>query len=95
VTIDPQQRFFFVHVMKTGGTTFGTHIARNFRADEIYPDRTVDRDLRVAYTQIGHLTSLPEERRRRIRVYRGHFPFVATTLLSRRSSATTRRRCSR
>jgi hypothetical protein len=72
---------FFIHVMKTGGTTFVQHIEANFRPDEMYP--AVERGVRRqrAYYMIDELRALPAERRRTIKAYLGHFPFVATTLL--------------
>jgi hypothetical protein len=74
-------RFFFIHVMKTGGGTFGQHISSNFAENQIYPHRKLDRDPRKAYTNIAYLTSLPPRRLARIRIFRGHFPFVATEAL--------------
>jgi hypothetical protein len=78
--IPPDLRFFFVHVMKTGGGTFSAHIKSNFEPDEQYPSE-LDPDILVARAEIDYLTALPAERRERIRIYRGHFPFVAAELL--------------
>jgi Sulfotransferase family len=79
--IPPELRFFFIHVMKTGGGTFSSHIMENFDGEEVYPSERLDPDIYVARAEIGYLTALPPERRARIRVYRGHFPFVAAELL--------------
>jgi hypothetical protein len=76
-----RERFFFIHVMKTAGTTLLEQIRSNFDADEVYPLEGVDGDMRTAYTSLDFLTSLPPDRRRRIRVFAGHFPYVATELM--------------
>jgi len=81
VSTPPDLRFFFIHVMKTGGGTFTSHIAANFEGDEVYPYEPLDPDILVARARIDYLTGLSPERRARIRVYKGHFPFVAAQLL--------------
>lgn len=72
---------FFVHVMKTGGTTFVQHIEANFRPEEMYPGVERGAERRRAYYMIDELRALPEGRRRVIKAYVGHFPFVASTLV--------------
>jgi hypothetical protein len=79
--IPSQLRFFFIHVMKTGGGSFDWQIMRNFERDEVYPYGRLDRDIHGAYTRIDYLTGLSAERLARIRAYTGHFPFMATQLL--------------
>jgi hypothetical protein len=80
---------FFVHVMKTGGTTVMRSLRETFPLDEIYPYRELDirydgdrleieRHLSVPYVR-----SLPEERHRHIKVYTGHFPYVLRQMLPR------------
>jgi hypothetical protein len=74
-------RFFFIHVMKTGGSTFVQHIRANFERDEVYPCAELDPEEHLPRFNIHYLTGLSPERRERIRLYMGHFPFVATQLL--------------
>jgi hypothetical protein len=81
VSTPPEPRFFFVKVMKTGGGTFLRHILANFERDEVYPYKQFDPDMQIANIGINYLTGLPPERRARIRVYTGHFPFVAAELV--------------
>jgi hypothetical protein len=83
----PPTPIFFVHVMKTGGTTLFRHLRQNFELDELYPYRHLDirfegpkLDIRL-HLSLPYLQSLTPERRQRIRVYTGHFPFVACELL--------------
>ena len=60
------ERFFFVHVMKTGGTSFVFHLLRNFAPNEVYPNEALDRrhptDVEP-YASIPDLLSLSPERR--------------------------------
>ena len=80
-------RVFFIHVMKTGGTSLLASFRRNFRADEIYPnpqlDMPADATRRVAFRHatIQHLRTLSDERVRRLRIVSGHFPYVAVEVL--------------
>jgi hypothetical protein len=75
--------FFFLHVMKTGGTAFVFNLLQNFGPGEVYPadvDKRQPGDL-LPYVSVAHLLGLSAERRRQIRMYTGHFPFVACELL--------------
>jgi hypothetical protein len=83
MTTDEPTRFFFIHVMKTGGTSFVFQMLANFEADERYPspiDRSSPTDV-TPYASIPQLLALSAERRARIRVYAGHLPYVASELL--------------
>lgn len=68
--------FFFLHVMKTAGSTFGQHLRRNFAVHEMYP-RGDGSSGPGAYFQIAMLAALTEEERARVRLFRGHFPYAA------------------
>ena len=78
---------FFIHVMKTGGTTLLRHIAQNVLGDELYPHPELDihdggaSAINFRHFTLKYLCQLPADRRARIRVYVGHFPFVACELL--------------
>jgi hypothetical protein len=80
VAASAERRFFFVHVMKTGGTSFVFQLLRNFDADAVYPHQALDRfsptDVEP-YASVTALEQLTPERRAGIRVYAGHFPFAA------------------
>jgi hypothetical protein len=76
-----EERPFFIHIMKTGGTTFLYNLMAQYGPGEMYPDPALDRDTFAAYTELRYLLSLPEERTATIRAYSGHFPYVATQLL--------------
>lgn len=78
----------FVHIMKTAGTTVVRNLRETFELDEIYPSGRLDLlhhasgDLDVDHhLSVSYLLGLPPERRRTIRVYIGHFPYVVRELL--------------
>ena len=73
-------RYFFVHIMRTGGATFTRQIERNFAAGEVYPYPPRDADMVKANFDISYLLGLPPERAGGIRVYTGHFPYFVTKM---------------
>jgi hypothetical protein len=75
------ERFFFIHVMKTGGGTFVQHIRANFDRSEVYPFAELDPEDELPRFNIPYLTALAPERLAKIRLFMGHFPFVAVQLL--------------
>jgi hypothetical protein len=78
-------QFFFLHVMKTAGTTFVRQLQREFAPESIYPCRTIDWVTEHdydAYINIPRLLALPPERRAEIRVYTGHFPYMVCDLVA-------------
>ena len=91
---EPSPRFFYAHVMKTGGSTLRQHAWRGFAADAVYPDESVEgclddtqstfANLAEANRNIAYLVGLPIERLRAIRVFTGHFPVMVAELLAAR-----------
>ena len=75
------RRFFFLHIMKTGGGTFSWYLRNSFEPGQVYPDDRLDTDLGVANRRIDYLLGLPPERHAPLRVYTGHFTHVASELL--------------
>lgn len=78
-----ERPFFFVHVMKTAGTTFVHQIQQKFGIDHVYPfafDALRRADV-SSYSKVESLLALSPEQRAQIRVYAGHLPFVACELL--------------
>jgi hypothetical protein len=77
--------FFFVHVMKTGGTTFRAQAARNFAADEMFPDPHEDvsgMEKIVRSVEVRQFVDMDPERRDRVAFFSGHVPFAAAELTS-------------
>lgn len=83
------QKFFFIHVMKTAGWTLRKHMMANFEEDEFFPCEALEPDMLKANIQLDYLTALPASRRARIRAYSGHFPFVAVELLGEKVTTIT------
>lgn len=75
--------YFFIHVMKTAGTTFTQHIHANFGPDEVFPAPSGkgDRKRLFDYYLIRNLRALTPDERDRIRVYGGHFPHAAAAVV--------------
>lgn len=73
-------RCFFVHVMKTGGTTFLRQLKRVFAPNEVYPFLQGE-ERRLQYTMLDELRKLGPEQRASLRMYCGHFPFLATSIV--------------
>lgn len=72
--------------MKTAGTTLAIHLQMQFHGPEVYPCAGLDRDgfndeALYVYTSVRHLLALPPERRAEIKLYSGHFPYVASQLI--------------
>lgn len=69
--------------MKTGSSTLVDHFRNNIGPRDLYPTGGIDTipgNIDSA-TSIPHLLQLPAERQAEIRVYIGHFPYIAYQLL--------------
>jgi len=78
---DPQ-RFFFVHVQKTAGTTLLIRLGEQFAPEQIYPDDTDgDKFGNMPQMNVDHLLERWPTRRDDVRVIAGHFPLCTTELL--------------
>jgi hypothetical protein len=53
------KKFLFIHIMKTGGTSFADIIGNNFAADERYPDECIDPDAGI-FRRIEAYLFVPE-----------------------------------
>src|SRR5690606_39469152 len=63
-----EPRLFFIHVMKTGGTTFRRHMEEQLGADRVYPNAEDASDRFAAYTSVQRLQDVPAERSEERRV---------------------------
>jgi hypothetical protein len=73
--------FFFIHVMKTAGTTLWGRAGITFGRDAMYPDQRTDPISKVVdYYGVGGFLRLDEARRARTRFYAGHVPFALAHL---------------
>jgi hypothetical protein len=82
---DEQQRFFFVHVQKTAGTTLLIRLGEHFAAEQIYPDDTDgDKFGNMPQMNVDLLVERWPARRRAVHVVAGHFPLCTAQLLGDR-----------
>lgn len=72
---------FFIHVMKTGGTSFVTHVRRHLPAREIWPSQEGATVGGGTYTDADALLALSADERAGIRLYAGHLPHVVADLV--------------
>ncbi len=71
-------RFFFVHVQKTAGTTFREQIEATFTPDEIWPPKGGSLgEYLTAYVDAAPLLELELTERNRRLVVHGHYPFCS------------------
>lgn len=76
------QRFFFVHLLKTAGTSLFVRFQRHFGEDGVYPNPS-DGDAVVVAPQLvpARLVERWAERGDEIRMVAGHLPFCTQALL--------------
>lgn len=76
------RQFFFIHLMKTAGTTFRVQAAQNFDPSEIFPWQLGVGDFEriVQYVGVHQFLDLAPETRDRVRFFSAHIPFVVAEL---------------
>jgi hypothetical protein len=74
------QKFFFVHLQKTAGTTLFRRLKTHFGAEAVYPMPHYQGDV-AATLDVPLLVSRFAEHRDEIRLVTGHFPLCTTELL--------------
>jgi len=87
MTLDANAKFFFIHVMKTGGTSIADIISANFRASERYPDVCITPSSNIfarieAYSFVPGLVSNVNSLHGTLRMVRGHVPYAVRNLLT-------------
>lgn len=73
-------RVFFMHIMKTAGTSFAIQINDNVDPDHIYPRPGVTRHM-DQYWKIAEVRGLSPDQLAPIRFVCGHFPFLVGELV--------------
>lgn len=77
---DGDTTFFFMHVMKTGGTSFSQHVAASFAPHEVFPPKSGPRRAEQ-YWKVEEVARLTAEERAPVRVFSGHYPFVVADMV--------------
>jgi hypothetical protein len=80
MTVEPVQRWFFVHMQKTAGTTLYKRLHQAFPPEAIYPTAD-DQRVHPASLDVDLLRRRFGERGGKLRVITGHFPLCSTELL--------------
>lgn len=86
MAVNPSINFFFMHIMKTGGTSFSQILARNFSEQERYPDCCLDADADFgrrteSYIHVPSLVRDANAQRPLPRIVAGHVPYATRELL--------------
>lgn len=78
------ERFFFIHIQKTAGTSLRRHLLQNFDRSEIYPPPQEGGlyNYLVIYLMGAYLVHLPAAEQARFRLFHGHVPFTVTRRLA-------------
>ncbi|MEJ7585539.1 MAG: hypothetical protein WKF43_16000 [Acidimicrobiales bacterium] len=82
---DQRPRLFFVHVRKTGGTTFMAHVQANFAPEERYPSPLFEQEpagILHAKTSAPYLFEQDRGRLDRVRFFSLHLPFWVSEALA-------------
>ncbi len=87
MTLPGNEKFLFIHIMKTGGTSLADIISSNFAADERYPDACLAPDAGIvrrfeAYLYVPGLVTDANALHGKLRMVCGHVPYAVRTLLN-------------
>lgn len=83
---DNHSKYFFIHVMKTGGTSFADIIAANFPTSDRYPDAYLTPDQNIferfeTYLYVPGLVSRVNAMQGKLKIVSGHVPYQVRSLL--------------
>lgn len=73
--------FMFLHIPKTAGTSFRTHIEKMFPEDSFFPNRTDLKNNKGQYPAFQDILNLPVNRLNQLQFISGHYTKAATRLL--------------
>ncbi len=87
MTPPDNKKFLFIHVMKTGGTSFADIIGNNFPVNERYPDACIVPDADIfrrieAYLFVPGIVTDVNALGGQLRMVSGHFPYAVRNLLN-------------
>ncbi len=80
-------KFFFVHVMKTGGTSFAEIVRQNFEPQERYPEACLAENANfgrrtASYIHVPTIVSEVNENIAALRMVAGHIPYATRRLFA-------------
>ena len=85
MSVPGQEKFFFVHVMKTGGTSFAEIVSENFSREERYPDACLEDDADFgrrteSYVNVPSVVADVNRNSAALRMVAGHIPYATRRL---------------
>jgi hypothetical protein len=87
--MNPQHRYFFVHIMKTAGSVLRLRLINHLGEAAVYPTAVDGTDIVRPYLVVDHLRERLAARGDEIQVITGHFPLCATEMLEGRFTTLT------
>lgn len=76
---EPRARVFFMHIMKTAGTSYSWGLVHQFGPGEVFPPRGPERS--EAYWVFDRFADLSAEDRAKVRLVHGHYPLHVRELV--------------
>ena len=76
-------QFFFIHIPKTAGTSFGDMLLNVFPEDQIFANRHDKKDNNTFFPSHNDYLLLPQEKLESVRLLVGHVPFAIGEILPR------------
>ena len=94
MTSNQNDRFLFIHVMKTGGTSFSEVLNANFTSDQRYPDAYITAstgffDRIEAYLHVPKFIADINALKDQLQIVLGHVPYAVRSLLEQNYIALT------
>lgn len=80
----PSPVYFFMHIMKTGGTSVLSHAWRQFGRYGVEPpllEGDPSPGTTSDYESVARVRDLPEARRAAVRLYAGHYPYLVRDII--------------
>ena len=86
MTLPQKDKFLFIHVMKTGGTSFSEVLSANFTTEQRYPEAYINADTEFfdrieAYLHVPRFVADVNALKEQLRIVLGHVPYAVRSLL--------------
>ena len=86
MTLPQNDKFLFIHVMKTGGTSFSEVLSANFTTEQRYPEAYINADTEFfdrveAYLHVPRFVADVNALKDQLRIVLGHVPYAVRSLL--------------
>lgn len=81
-----EEKYFFIHIQKTAGTSLRRHLLANFDWSQIYPTNDQEAGLsafRLSYLSAEELLDCSPQEQEKFKLFLGHLPFAVAEHLSK------------